>query len=618
MTKQRKQLYQQQESTPLRFVSILILTAFLAACSSNPSVVDEPETAQQSSSQEIDDLLAAASSLTGLAAVEARIAAIELLIERNEIQRAETLLPAPRNLRSLPPTLNSRVTLARARIALMKDEPEVAVSILNSAPDTPSQPAEYYLLLGDTLLTLGRPIDAFRRYTENTSNLADISFSAELHDAAWSALEKIEAAELSALAGAATSYSNRGWLELARAVTGQEISVQGQLDAIAQWQRVWSNHEAAKLLPSQLTRLRQNWEGRPRQVALILPLKQQAGKAIEEGFLSAYYHSLEQGLDAPKITFYDSSELTNIYPVYDEAVDAGADLIIGPLSKDLVQQLHRLPDLPVPTLALNYADDAALAPEEFFQFGLAPENEIQQAVELAADSGYKNAAVIMPTGSDYLRLNNIFEKEWASAGGVVVSRSTFDGDSSYGELIRQAMAIDASEARADRIEDLLPRNQIEFVPRRRQDIDFIYLIANPRQGRQIRPTLAFYFAESLPVIAYPSIYDGSKNADTNRDLDGIVLLDSPWLLESSDPVKRIADENLRSTAGPLQRLRALGVDSYRLHDRLTQFSETEITTLRGTTGVLTINQNREVRRQLLAAKFVDGLPQLLAAPRKLP
>lgn len=618
MAKQRKHLYPRQASGFLRLLPILTLTTVLGACSSNPVSVDPPTAAQQSTSQEIDDLLAAAETLSGLAAIEARIMAIELLVEQNATARAAQLIQSSSSLSALPPALASRFTLARAQIALKEGNPEAAVSILSEVPDRQTQPADYHLLLGDTLLSLGRPIDAFRRYTENTSNLAASNSSARLHDAAWGALQKIDRSELSNLASAANSYSNRGWLELARAVSGQEISVQGQLNAIEQWQRVWSNHEAARLLPSQLTRLRQQWELRPRQIALILPLKQQAGKAIEEGFLSAYYHSLELGLDAPKITFYDSSELTNIYPIYDEAVNAGADLIIGPLNKSLVQQLHRLPNLPVPTLALNYIDEETSAPAGFFQFGLAPENEIEQAVKLAANSGYKNAAVIMPDGSDYSRLNKLFEDEWTSTGGAVVSRSTFNGDSNYGELIRQAMAIDASEARAAQIKSLLPRNKIEFVPRRRQDIDFIYLIANPRQGRQIRPTLAFYFAESLPVIAYPSIYDGSKNADGNRDLNGIILLDSPWLLEASDPVKQIVDENLRATAGPLQRLRALGVDSYRLHDRLTQFTDAEISTLGGTTGVLTMNDNREVRRQLLAARFVDGLPELLPDNDELP
>lgn len=561
--------------------------------------------------------MATANNLDGTAANEFLIEAIELLIEQNDFTRAARISLSLNSHQLVEPQLIRRNALNQAQIALANNDPESAEQFLTSALDSAAPTPEYLLLLGDVLMTLDRPIEAFQNYTANAAP-AGVAAQA-LHNAAWRALEKIEVEQLSSLAREATSYSKRGWLELAKAVVDQEISIQGQLNAIAQWQRVWSSHEAVQNLPEQLVRLQQDWQRRPRNVAVILPLQEQAGKAIEEGFLSAYYHSLGLGLDAPQIKFYDSSGLSNIYPTYDEAVDAGADLIIGPLKKELVEQLHRLPDLTVPTLALNYIDETdTRRPSLFYQFGLAPENEIQQAAQYAAESGFQNAAVILPNGEDYLRLDNIFENAWNNVGGSIVSRSTFDSDSNYGELVKQAMAIDASEARAEKIEALLPRNEVEFVPRRRQDIDFIYLIANPRQGRQIRPTLAFYFAEDLPVIAYPSIYDGATDPDINRDLDGIVLLDAPWLLESSDPVKKSAKDNLRPTVGPLQRLRALGVDSYRLHDRLSQFTTAQITALKGTTGVLTINENKEVRRQLLTARFVEGIPEMLSQPELSP
>ncbi|MFK7865185.1 MAG: penicillin-binding protein activator [Pseudohongiellaceae bacterium] len=591
------------------FIAIL-----LTACASSPQqTIKDTSTEQQSTSQEIEELLAAANNLEGAAAYAPVIQAIELLIAEEDYARAARVARSL-DVQQLPePTLINRYTLSQARIAIANENLELAEEILTNSLELAVPTPEHLLLLGEMLLNQGRPAEAFTIYTTERSISAALEDKQELHNFTWKTLEKINTNQLSTLARNANSYSNRGWLELAKAVADQELSIEGQLDAIEQWQRVWSSHDAVALLPTQLIQLRQNWELRPRRVAVILPLQDQAGKAIEEGFLSAYYHSLEQGRDAPQISFYDSSDTNNIYPIYDDAVDAGADLIIGPLKKELVEQLHRLPSLPLPTLALNYvADSENEPPADFYQFGLAPENEIHQAVKLAADFGYQNAAIILPSGEDYLRLNNIFQAAWTESGGSVVSQATFDGDSNYGELIKQAMAIDASETRAEKIEDLLPRNTIEFIPRRRQDIDFIYLIANPRQGRQIKPTLAFYFAEDLPVIAYPSIFDGSSEPDSNRDLDGVVLLDSPWLLETSDPVKLLAAKNLRTTAGPLKRLRSLGVDSYRLHDRLGQFSASEITALSGTTGVLSVKENGEVQRQLLTAIFKEGLPETVS------
>lgn len=592
---------------------IIVVFGLITACSSSLPPIEPQTKVLESTSQRIDELLAAANIGFGEEAAGIRLTAIELLLEQGMVDRAETEVKDISLRDLLVPALRSRLAIVQAKIANSQNNSEVALQLLTDSLiiGSDDMSSEFRKLLGDTYLLLDRPADAFRSYSENISDSATEEAIQNFHDLSWQALTQINAAGLSALASVASSYTSRGWIELAKAVADQELSIKGQLDAIHQWQRVWSNHTAALTLPRPLVQLQQNWEQRPRQVALLLPLQEQAGRAIQEGFLSAFYQSIEANRDAPVIKFYDSSALTNIYSLYDEAVDDGADLIIGPLNKELVNQLHRLPNLPVPTLALNYTDSDDSGPENFFQFGLAPENEIDQAALFAKNAGYKNAAVITPSGSDYRRLNSLFETAWNNEGGTVVTQSTFNSDSDYAEIIKQSMAIDASESRASKIEALLPRDKIEFIPRRRQDIDFIYLIANPRQGRQIRPTLAFYFAESLPVIAYPSIYDGSDNAELNRDLDGIIFLDAPWLLEQNAPFKEQVSTSLRNTAGPLERLRAMGIDSFHLHDRLTQFTAQEITALTGTTGLLSMNLSREIQRQLLVAQFKDGLPVTL-------
>jgi outer membrane PBP1 activator LpoA protein len=462
--------------------------------------------------------------------------------------------------------------------------------------------------MSETYLALNKPTEAFSALT---SILADQqTTTGSLHDTVWQALIQFNAAELDALATSASSYQARGWIELARTVGQQNASIKGQLDAIEQWRRIWTSHPASNALPAALSRLQQVWDTRPKTLALILPLKEPAGIAIQEGFLAAYFRESESRRDAPKINFYDSSSITTIYPLYDSAVAAGADLVIGPLNKELVNQLQRLPTLPVPTLALNYADNQnRFNPDNLFQFGLAPEDEIQQAVQLAISHGFANAAIITPVGNDYLRLNSLFENAWSDAGGTLVSRTTFDGTTDYADVIKRLMAIDSSERRAQELESLLPRSRIEFIPRRRQDIDFIYLIANPRQGRQIKPTLSFYFAENLPVLAYPSIYDGSRNSEANKDLNGIVILDAPWLLSQGDTFKESVNSNLRQAAGPLQRLRALGVDSFQLHTRLQQLAGSEILGVEGVTGILTLTDDHEIVRELNAAQFADGALQ---------
>ena len=244
--------------------------------------------------------------------------------------------------------------------------------------------------------------------------------------------------------------------------------------------------------------------------------------------------------------------------------------------------------------------------EKLFQFGLAPEDEIGQIVQLAWEAGYRNAALIAPSSEDYLRLQRYFSRQWAAEGGAVVSEQTFNDESSFADIIKRLIAIDSSEARADRLLNLLPRNNIEFIPRRRNDIDFIFLIANPRQGRQIKPTLAFYFAGDVPVYSLPSIYDGQDNQSENSDLDGIVFTDAPWVLQESDELKMEMNTNLRQVQGPLQRLRAMGIDSFRLYPRLKQFTNQRVNSIQGTTGKLQMSEGQRIHRTLNMAQFESG------------
>lgn len=390
-------------------------------------------------------------------------------------------------------------------------------------------------------------------------------------------------------------------------VRSDQYNIKSQLDSISQWRRIWSQHSAANQLPSNLTKLQQTWDQRPRHIALILSLQNAADNAIQEGFLSAYYQALTVSREVPRISVYDSSDAASIQPIYDEAVASGADLIIGPLDKELVNQLQQLNDLPVPTLALNYADAAGTNSANLMQFGLAAEDEIRQAAMLAWNAGHRNAAIITPQAVDYQRHQDAFTDIWSSMGGKLVARSTFSGESDYSDVIRRVIAIDSSEARKDSLLDLLPRSNIEFTPRRRDDIDFIFLIANPVQGRQIKPTLAFYFAGDIPVYALPSIYNGRINQSMDQDLNGIVFTIEPWVIRSSDPLKAEVTSSLRPVQGTLQRLRAMGIDSFRLYARLQQLANKEIDSLQGTTGKLSMNESGIIHRNLDVARFVDGI-----------
>ena len=604
-----------QNSVHRMFVAGILFISI--TCSSPPPPVVNAPPQIESTTESIDELLRQANLATGPDSASLRLKAIEELINFGYLDRAELEIGSIQNPNRLRATLQIQLALIRAQIAIKQDQFDSALrwlsgNLAESANGDTSAGRRLILLRGQLYQSINRNEDAIIDFTSITESWP-ANAETSLFEDIWIALTSLQDEELDKLAEEADSYEMRGWIELARIYQVDQFSIRSQLDSIVQWRRIWASHSAAARLPAPLIELQMTWENRPKHIALILPLQEATGNAIQEGFLSAYYQSLSVSRDVPQISVFDSTGLADINDTFDQAVASGADLIIGPLNKKLVNQISERIELPVPTLALNYTDEDRLA-ENLFQFGLAPEDEISQVINLAWEAGYRNAAVIMPDNLDYQRLEKFFSETWTNQGGQVVSSARFIGDSGYAEVIKRLMAIDSSEARAEKLLDLLPRLNMEFTPRRRSDIDFIFLVANPRQGRQLKPTLAFYFAGDIPVFSMPSVYDGQENQTGNRDLDGIIFTDAPWVLNPTHQLRDEVNTNLRQAQGPLQRLRAMGIDSFRLYPRLKQFSNNSISSVSGTTGVLTMSENRRIHRSLTTARFEDGI----AVPFRLP
>ncbi len=594
----------------VHYLLLPVIILVLAGCASNPVTeqVIPQETAPEPTS--IAGLLASARTLPSPAAEVALVTAIELMLQNGQSEQVPAAIARINRAETLPSRLQYRIALIQADIALRQNQPQIALDwltgdLINTEVIDPLLQTQLIRLQANALLANNQAREAAETFmalptSVNTSNLPD------LHDNIWASLQRLNQSELNDMASNSDSYSSRGWLELAIVISAEQHSIKAQLDAILRWQRVWASHPAVVSLPSPLVELQLIWDQRPKHIVLLLPLQEQYGNAIQEGFFSAYYQALNVSREVPRITIIDSSNQVNVNPLYDSAVARGADLIIGPVDKELVNQLQQRPELPVPTLALNYVDDTQYTPANLYQFGLAPEDEIIQAASMAWQAGHRNAAILTPLGSEDQRLRAIFAEEWQRLGGKLVSTATFSGDSDYSDVIKQLMAIDSSEARASLLMELLPRSNVEFTPRRRNDIDFIFLIANPLQGRQLKPTLAFHFAGDIPVYAMPSIYDGLSNQSENSDLNGIIFTDAPWVLDEIDPLRVEIAINLRLSQGPLQRLRAMGVDSFRMYPRLQQLATGELNTLQGTTGSLSMS-NQRIQRVLQAARFVDGM-----------
>ena len=358
-----------QNSVHRMFVAGILFISI--TCSSPPPPVVNAPPQIESTTESIDELLRQANLATGPDSASLRLKAIEELINFGYLDRAELEIGSIQNPNRLRATLQIQLALIRAQIAIKQNQFDSALrwlsgNLAESANGDTSAGRRLILLRGQLYQSINRNEDAiidFTSITESWPTNAETSLFEDI----WIALTSLQDEELDKLAEEADSYEMRGWIELARIYQVDQFSIRSQLDSIVQWRRIWASHSAAARLPAPLIELQMTWENRPKHIALILPLQEATGNAIQEGFLSAYYQSLSVSRDVPQISVFDSTGLADINDTFDQAVASGADLIIGPLNKKLVNQISERIELPVPTLALNYTDEDRLA-ENLFQF----------------------------------------------------------------------------------------------------------------------------------------------------------------------------------------------------------------------------------------------------------
>ncbi len=466
--------------------------------------------------------------------------------------------------------------------------------------------AELFALLGEATASVRERLE-----------LADLLLETEAgdsnQDAIWQTLMTLPMQQLQYLSRSEPDPLLKGWYNLAALSKNNQTDLERQLTKVDQWIALWPEHPASLRLPNDLQLLRQLVEERPAQIALLLPSQgkwAKAGKAIRNGFFAAYYQAYQHRGSIPIVRLYDTSE-EDINSVYDRAVADGAEMIVGPLVKDNLTVLNQREALPVPTLAMNNIESDGLFAAGLYQFGLAIEDEARQAARRAWLEGHRQAMILGPASPLGDRGARAFYDEWQNLGGAVVEDSRFANQASYAQVIKNALHVEHSSQRARRLRQRLGVGvPLEFEERRRRDIDMIFLIANPPEARQLKPTLAYYFAGDLPVYATSHIYSGVADKKSDGDLEGIKFSTLPWVFETQSAEKRSVTETARP-APAFHNLYAMGVDAYRLYPRLKQLDQVPQARFYGATGALRLLANKKIEREQVWAQMRRGLARPL-------
>lgn len=505
-----------------------------------------------------------------------------------------------------------------AALALWEGNPDRALSLLDPLSRQPL-PVRHRLrveaLRADAAFQKGDPIRAIDLYRQRENLLDTDTEIARNRARIWAGLQVTDTRVLRSAMETSYDSITRGWLALGVLAnsTGQQGLAWG--NGVVAWQGNYPEHPAIGIL-SDLSLPDEQLLNYPRQIALLLPLSGNnaaAGNAIKNGFFAAYFAAVA-GVDGnQRISVYDVNKTGGARQAYNDAVAAGAEFVVGPLLRQNVGDLATELLLPVPVLTLNYVAGETPVQRGFYQFALSPEDEAASAAARAIADGQMRAVALVPASDWGRRVLQSFATEFEGRGGTLLDYRNYEpAMQDFSFEIEGLMALTQSVQRYNRLRANIG-GPLQFDPRRRQDVDFVFLGADAKAGRLIKSQLKFHYAGDLPVYSTSFIY--SMDGRSDADLNGVMFADTPWVI--SPPVW-IADFPQQfalywPNEKRLARLHAMGYDAYHLVGNLFGANEGTMSEISGATGKLFLDTTGRVHRKLAWAQFQDGQPVPLPA-----
>lgn len=530
------------------------------------------------------DYLAALERLHGLGEADRVAEIVQRMLA--EASGAGTLADA------LDPTLRYRFDAIRLDLATTAGDDEAIENLLRDLAPQGSEQAR------DAMGVRARALSALGDIAESAGlliALADMTSDAATLDrlsaAVWRNLTQMPVMELRARAESAPSPAAQAWWMLASDFN-TTVTSRGQSQRWQRWRNRHPDHPAARHPPPTLRQFARD----PNELALFLPVTGDfgpAGEAVRDGFLAAY---LDAGGNSQRIRLYDTNAMS-VRAAYDLARQQGAEVIVGPLQKEAVAAFAALsPSLPV--IALNHLDPGTPTTDAMIQFSLAIEDQASAIADALSTRDIERIVLFDSPARWSGRARIRLEEELD--GVETVGFGTFHRVAEITNVVGEALHISESQSRATEIESLLGAN-LEFVPRRRDDVDAVVALIDADELLSLKPALDFHFAGNLPVFAPSTATLGTVNLSR---LEGVRVCAMPWTLDAGD-LGRSVYEAFPASRGTYASLFALGVDGFRLAnqlDRLTIRREP----IPASTGVLSLGEDGRIRRTLVWAEVIGG------------
>ncbi|XLZ68839.1 penicillin-binding protein activator [Massilia sp. SR12] len=333
----------------------------------------------------------------------------------------------------------------------------------------------------------------------------------------------------------------------------------------------------------------------PYRIALLLPLRSDALGRAADALRAGFMAGLERDSKGFAVTVVETGDQPQDVLAAYAAAQQQNDMVVGPLARSAVTAIAGSQQVNKPTIALNHPElrGEARLPPQLLVIGLSIEEEARQVAEWAAREHPSARALVVSGNSAWQkRIAGAISAQWQRLG-----------------LTARSQELNPLNGYLQDAEMVALRARLQNEP-----AGVLFAALDPDQARQLRTALATPPLNEMPMYGTSSLNPGRSTMLPGPEMDGVRLLDLPWLVQRDHPAVMVYPQPVpRDEArlgADMERIYALGIDAFRIAREIARQPQRRFQ-LDGVTGQLTIDFGQGqpwFERIEVPAEYRNGVP----------
>lgn len=216
-------------------------------------------------------------------------------------------------------------------------------------------------------------------------------------------------------------------------------------------------------------------------------------------------------------------------------------------------------------------------------------------------SSYSNNIIVIDNEvtNDKFEIGDLWERKYKNE---IAEYKTFNKGKSSQEIFINLLLLEQSLKRKRKLSRIISKD-LEHKLRTRQDIDALFLSVNTQEARNLKPALDYSYFKGMQVFLVNDWEGNFQFFKADKDLEGVISIDIPFMLPVSLPDDLKALQN--KTRGF-----AIGYDAFEIALLTKGARNLNKTTYKGLTGKITF-KDRSIERKSTIFKINNGIYQFL-------